>query len=866
MSTVTIFIQIASYRDPELIPTIKNILETAEFPENLTFGICWQHGDDENLNEFMNDKRYKILDVQWKDSKGVCWARHNTQKLYNDETYTLQIDSHHRFIKNWDTELITMYKNLQEDGYAKPILTTYAAVYDPKDPKIYLTNDPTIMKPERFASDGSIPCRVENIPNYKDLTKPLRGIFVSGHFFFTAGIFCKEYEYDPELYFTGEEMSLSIRSFTMGYDIFVPHKLIMWHHYTRDYRKTHWEDHSTENKNNKIIDKTWYERDEYSKKKVKQLLQIEDNGIDLGKYVLGNVRSHRDYEIYAGIDFKKNKLQKYTLDAKEPPNPVDSIWLPDDNEYEYELEILWDLNNFEKCDNYLFWCISIHDNNNVDIYRYDLIYKDNKDIMNKNGLYKLKFKTTQIPYKYKIWPHTTTKEWLKAFESIISNNNIIKKAVGSIISNNNIIKKENKIISETIFIQIASYRDPELIPTLKNILAQAKHPKNLSFGICWQHTEEENLDEYLNNQQFKILSINWKESQGACWARSKVQQLYNNETYTLQLDSHHRFIKDWDVELISMYKKLQTDGFTKPLITSYGAIYEPPDIFKTEEPYVIRSGHFHENDGAVMFYPESIPNYKDLTNPVKARFASGHFYFTTGKHCLECKYDPNLYFTGEEMTLSVRSYTLGYDLFHPHKVILWHFYGRNYSKKHWDDHTIENKKEKIVDKAWYERDADSKKRVRQLLGMEDRTSDFDVFGEYGLGKSRTVKEYEIYSGIDFKKKKLQKYTIDAKEPPNPSDNIVWLPDDTEKEYEVEISWDINNLEKCNDYQFWYFGVLNSDNKELYRYDLIYKDNKDIMNKNGKYKLKFKSNRVPYKYKIWPYSVSKQWLKEYVNII
>ena len=43
----TIFVQIASYRDMELIPTIEDALEQAEFPENITFGVCWQYETEE---------------------------------------------------------------------------------------------------------------------------------------------------------------------------------------------------------------------------------------------------------------------------------------------------------------------------------------------------------------------------------------------------------------------------------------------------------------------------------------------------------------------------------------------------------------------------------------------------------------------------------------------------------------------------------------------------------------------------------------------------------------------------------------------------------------------------------------------------
>jgi hypothetical protein len=36
----TIFVQIASYRDPELIPTIYDCIENADFPENLRVQFC----------------------------------------------------------------------------------------------------------------------------------------------------------------------------------------------------------------------------------------------------------------------------------------------------------------------------------------------------------------------------------------------------------------------------------------------------------------------------------------------------------------------------------------------------------------------------------------------------------------------------------------------------------------------------------------------------------------------------------------------------------------------------------------------------------------------------------------------------------
>jgi len=98
------------------------------------------------------------------------------------------------------------------------------------------------------------------------------------------------------------------------------------------------------------------------------------------------------------------------------------------------------------------------------------------------------------------------------------------------------------------------------------------------FSIAWQHSTEDewdNMDEFKNDPRFKIVDINYKLSKGACWARNLLQQQYDYEEYTLQLDSHHRFIQDWDVECIGMIKQLQEKGHEKPLLTSYISSFDP---------------------------------------------------------------------------------------------------------------------------------------------------------------------------------------------------------------------------------------------------------------------------------------------------
>ena len=150
-----IFIQIASYRDPQLLPTLKDCIDKAKNPENLVFCIAHQRNPEDewdNLDEYKDDPTFTIMDVPWNESGGLCWARHHIQKMWKGEEYTMQLDSHHRFLQDWDEVLIEM---MGQTGSPKPIITAYAGMYDPKENKL-LNTEPYKMVPDKFTPGGTI--------------------------------------------------------------------------------------------------------------------------------------------------------------------------------------------------------------------------------------------------------------------------------------------------------------------------------------------------------------------------------------------------------------------------------------------------------------------------------------------------------------------------------------------------------------------------------------------------------------------------------------------------------------------------------------------------------------------------------------
>jgi len=75
-------------------------------------------------------------------------------------------------------------------------------------------------------------------------------------------------------------------------------------------------------------------------------------------------------------------------------------------------------------------------------------------------------------------------------------------------------------------------------------------------------------------EQVRRIDFHAKESRGVCWARNKVQSLWEGEEFTLQIDSHMRFVEGWDNILLGMYAEWPTK---KAVLTTYPIPYVPPD-------------------------------------------------------------------------------------------------------------------------------------------------------------------------------------------------------------------------------------------------------------------------------------------------
>jgi hypothetical protein len=260
-------------------------------------------------------------------------------------------------------------------------------------------------------------------------------------------------------------------------------------------------------------------------------------------------------------------------------------------------------------------------------------------------------------------------------------------------------------------------------------------------------------------------------------------------------------------------------------------------------------------EGAVFFLPEAIPNWQNIDMPIPSRFYSAHFCFTLGQFSEEVQHNPDFYFHGEEISIAVRAFTHGYDLFHPHKVVIWHEYTRNGRVKQWDD-----------DKEWWKLNESSHLLNRKLFGMDGEKQDGHD-GKYGLGSERTLRDYEKYSGLLFEKRAVQDYTLQKNYPPNPDYNTEkeWLQSFT-RNFNYCINLDINELQE-NDYDFWAVTFHDQTGKEINRKDSTEEEIKRYL-KNGFVNIcrDFLVTETPKSWSVWTHSKTKEWIKQHTGTI
>ena len=320
-------------------------------------------------------------------------------------------------------------------------------------------------------------------------------------------------------------------------------------------------------------------------------------------------------------------------------------------------------------------------------------------------------------------------------------------------------------MTSTIFIQIAAYRDPDLPATLHNLIQRAAHPERLRFGICLQLAEDDPSDwgprAFPKHPHLEIVTFRASESRGACWARRQAQSLNGGEDFLLQIDSHMRAVEQWDDLLLTTWHECSDQ---RAVLSVYPNGFQQPCRLQTSTLPVMGAAGF-DAYGILKFQGISrfrLPD-EQPERPIPGAFIAGGFLFGPGSVVSEVPYDPELYFDGEEVAMSARLWTSGFNIYAPNRLLLFHLYksegtAAGHSATHWGDHS-----------NWFERNRRSLVRVHNLLNSLDRApqklkvtpEDLTELNCYGLGKQRTLDEYQQWAGVNFNRSEISEQAKNA---------------------------------------------------------------------------------------------------------
>jgi hypothetical protein len=297
-------------------------------------------------------------------------------------------------------------------------------------------------------------------------------------------------------------------------------------------------------------------------------------------------------------------------------------------------------------------------------------------------------------------------------------------------------------MDEIIFISISSYRDPDLINTVKSCFEKAANKSRLFFSIFSQAEDSEHADlSFIPENQIRYKKTHWSESLGACWARS-ISGSDLVGTFFLQIDSHSRFKQDWDTSIINNFYVAQEFWGNRIILTNY------PDPFEIAEDGTDNLIDYDQLRKIDVLWPESenmLRANSEWPPIVDTKYGDEQFYvaggnlFSTIDIISEIPYDQKLYFIGEEPTIAIRAYTRGIKLISPTVKFMYSNYNRANSKRHlhWEDSS-----------KWWNLNIESFNRIKKILSGDQS------LGIYGVGSPQLFLQYQKIIGIDFSTKEI----------------------------------------------------------------------------------------------------------------
>jgi hypothetical protein len=324
-----------------------------------------------------------------------------------------------------------------------------------------------------------------------------------------------------------------------------------------------------------------------------------------------------------------------------------------------------------------------------------------------------------------------------------------------------------------IYISIISYRDSETVATLNSLYDHSHIPANLIPCICWQYNPSEDSEKLFHSNKFsetaakysaniRQLFLHSSKARGPVYARALIEQnlFYGVDerisNYFLQLDSHMRFIIDWDRHLLQQIALCEPQNYS--ILTNYPINYDfgrdsQINYEKLEPPTLLVADSFHLTDGILRIKGKQLSSA--LGTPIPSLFIAAGFLFAPLTLLRCCPTNPNLMnlFFGEENYSAARYFTHGFSFFTTQFNIAYHLWNRNYRPNFREIEKITTDKEilsRIIIKTVLNQPIEAESRYFEQNHTEiDSQFVQNSIKSYGLGGKCSLEAYFHYCGVDF---------------------------------------------------------------------------------------------------------------------
>jgi len=275
------------------------------------------------------------------------------------------------------------------------------------------------------------------------------------------------------------------------------------------------------------------------------------------------------------------------------------------------------------------------------------------------------------------------------------------------------------VSTNKILVSMIAYRERYLAEAVKSCYLNAKNPENLIFSIV----SEQELDalhadlSFIPKNQLLYFKYDLSEYRGVLWSRAKTVDASTDleYDYVLYTCGHNRFVENWDVDTLRLYKELKSK-VEKPVITIAGPSFrvnidgsiEDFDLKNDYRP-ILSEGYI---PGHGFPAQEEVPDSLDPLEDVYLQFS---WVFADRSFTEEVPLDPDMNYHGEEIFTTIQAWCAGWRFFTSAKVFYYHDTDKQYKDEALPRMTTHRPWSDINKTAFWEQSDRSMLKLNKLL-------------------------------------------------------------------------------------------------------------------------------------------------------